>query len=71
MHGLRGGMDYCKLGTSDLLVSKVCMGTHDIRKTKHARGRGVEQLNVAFHEYGVNFIRHRPRYIPRPRAWIR
>ena len=25
--GLENGMDFCKLGTSDLEVSKVCMGT--------------------------------------------
>ena len=27
MPGLKNGMDYVKIGTSDLLVSKVCMGT--------------------------------------------
>lgn len=25
--GLKNGMDYAKLGSSDLIVSKVCMGT--------------------------------------------
>ena len=53
--GLRGGMDYCKLGTSDLLVSKVCMGTMTYGK-QNTLEEGVEQLNVAFDEYGVNFI---------------
>ena len=27
MPGLKNGMDYVKVGTSDLLVSKICMGT--------------------------------------------
>lgn len=27
VQGLKNGMDYVKVGTSDLLVSKVCMGT--------------------------------------------
>ena len=29
--GLKNGMDYCKLGDSDLVVSKVCMGTMTVR----------------------------------------
>ena len=53
--GLRHGMDYCKLGTSDLLVSKVCMGTMTYGK-QNTLEEGVTQLNVAFDEYGVNFI---------------
>jgi aryl-alcohol dehydrogenase-like predicted oxidoreductase len=53
--GLRRGMDYCKLGTSDLLVSKVCMGTMTYGK-QNTLEEGVRQLDVAFDEYGVNFI---------------
>ncbi|KAL9183661.1 hypothetical protein ACHAXT_004517 [Thalassiosira profunda] len=53
--GLKNGMDYCKLGTSDLEVSKVCMGTMTFGK-QNTLEDGVEQLNLAFDEYGVNFL---------------
>ncbi len=53
--GLRNGMDYCKIGTSDLEVSKVCMGTMTFGRQNTAE-EGVEQLNAAFDEYGVNFV---------------
>lgn len=52
---LKTGMDYCKLGTSDLEVSKVCMGTMTFGN-QNSLSEGVEQLNVAFDNYGINFI---------------
>ena len=53
--GLRNGMDYCKLGTSDLEISKVCMGTMTFGE-QNTKEEGVEQLNVAFDQYGINMI---------------
>jgi aryl-alcohol dehydrogenase-like predicted oxidoreductase len=48
-------MDYCKLGSSDLEVSKVCMGTMTFGN-QNTQQEGVEQLTTAFEEYGVNFL---------------
>lgn len=53
--GLTRGMDYAHLGTSDLLVSKVCMGTMTFGK-QNTLDEGVSQLNMAFDKYGINFI---------------
>ena len=53
--GLKNGMDYCKLGTSDLEVSKVCIGTMTFGE-QNTLEEGVEQLNLAFDHYGINFI---------------
>lgn len=53
--GLKNGMDYTKVGSSDLLVSKVCMGTMTFGK-QNTLEEGVEQLNLAFDEYGINFL---------------
>ncbi|KAL7446478.1 hypothetical protein ACHAXH_008356 [Discostella pseudostelligera] len=53
--GLQNGMDFCKLGTSDLEVSKVCMGTMTFGQ-QNTLEEGVEQLNLAFDNYGINFI---------------
>ena len=53
--GLKNGMDYVKLGSSDLIASKVCMGTMTFGE-QNTREEGVEQLNLAFDEFGVNFI---------------
>lgn len=53
--GLKNGMDYQKLGSSDLVVSKVCMGTMTFGQ-QNSLDEGVEQLNAAFDEYGVNFV---------------
>lgn len=53
--GLTQGMDYTHLGTSDLLVSKVCMGTMTFGK-QNTLDEGVSQLNMAFDKYGINFI---------------
>ena len=48
-------MDYCKLGSSDLEVSKVCMGTMTFGE-QNTLEEGVEQLNLAFDNYGINFL---------------
>ena len=52
---LSGGMDYVKLGSSDLEVSKVCMGTMTFGQ-QNTQEEGVEQLNLAWDEYGINFL---------------
>lgn len=54
--GLKRGMDYVKLGgDSDLVVSKVCMGTmtYGIQNTLE---EGVALLDKAFDDYGINFL---------------
>jgi aryl-alcohol dehydrogenase-like predicted oxidoreductase len=48
-------MDYTMLGTSDLEISKVCMGTMTYGK-QNTIEEGVNLLNVAFDEYGINFL---------------
>ena len=48
-------MDYVKLGSSDLEVSKVCMGTMTFGE-QNTLEEGVEQLNLAFDRYGINMI---------------
>jgi len=53
--GLKNGMDYVKLGDSDLEVSKVCCGTMTFGE-QNTLEEGVEQLNLVFDEYGVNFL---------------
>jgi len=53
--GLENGMDYVKLGSSDLVVSKVCMGTMTFGE-QNTIDEGVEQLNLAWDDYGVNFL---------------
>jgi len=53
--GLQNGMDYVKLGSSDLEVSKVCMGTMTFGE-QNTIDEGVEQLNLAFDEFGINFL---------------
>lgn len=52
---LKDGMDYVKLGSSDLVVSKVCMGTMTFGK-QNTLQEGVEQLNTAWDDYGINFL---------------
>jgi len=52
---LKNGMDYVKLGSSDLFVSKVCMGTMTFGK-QNTQEEGVEQLNLAWDQYGINFL---------------
>lgn len=53
--GLQSGMEYVTLGSSDLVVSKVCMGTMTFGK-QNTLEEGVQQLNLAFDKYGVNFL---------------
>lgn len=53
--GLQNGMDYTKLGSSDLEVSKVCMGTMTFGE-QNTIDEGVEQLDLAFNKYGINFL---------------
>jgi hypothetical protein len=52
---LKRGMDYVRLGNSDLIVSKVCMGTmtYGIQNTLE---EGVALLDKAFDDYGINFL---------------
>lgn len=52
---LRMAMDYVKLGDSDLLVSKICLGTMTWGE-QNTIDEGVEQLNYAFGEAGINFL---------------
>ena len=44
-----------QLGSSDLVVSEVCLGTMTWGK-QNTLEEGVAQLDVAFDEYGVNFL---------------
>lgn len=53
--GLKNGMDYQRLGDSDLVVSKVCMGTMTFGQ-QNTLEEGVQQLNTAFDKYGINFV---------------
>ena len=53
--GLENGMDYVQLGDSDLVVSKVCMGTMTFGE-QNTLEEGVEQLTKAWDTYGVNFV---------------
>lgn len=48
-------MDYTTLGSSDLNVSKICLGTMTWGE-QNTEEEGIEQLNAAFHEYGINFL---------------
>lgn len=53
--GLKNGMGYVKLGDSDLVVPKVCMGTMTFGQ-QNTIDEGVDQLDLALDEYGVNFL---------------
>jgi len=44
-----------QLGSSDLVVSDVCLGTMTWGK-QNTLEEGVEQLDLAFDEYGINFL---------------
>lgn len=52
---MSSSMDYCKLGNSDLMVSKVCLGTMTFGQ-QNTLEEGSAQLDMAVNEYGVNFI---------------
>lgn len=49
------GMDFTVLGDSDLSVSKVCLGTMTWGE-QNTLEEGVQQLDIAFNEYGINFL---------------
>lgn len=53
--GLKNGMDYVKLGDSDLVLSNICMGTMTFGN-QNTLQEGVEQLATAFGEYGINCL---------------
>jgi len=53
--GLKNGMDYVQLGDSELVVSKICMGTMTYGE-QNTLEEGVALLDRAFDEYGVNFL---------------
>jgi aryl-alcohol dehydrogenase-like predicted oxidoreductase len=48
-------MDYTQLPNSDLIVSKVCMGTMTFGQ-QNTVDQGVQKLQHAHHEYGINFV---------------
>jgi aryl-alcohol dehydrogenase-like predicted oxidoreductase len=48
-------MDYINLGSSDLSVSKICLGTMTWGQ-QNTMAEGIEQLDIAFNEYGINFL---------------
>jgi aryl-alcohol dehydrogenase-like predicted oxidoreductase len=48
-------MEYTLLGDSDLNVSKVCLGTMTWGE-QNTMAEGIEQMDIAFNEYGVNFL---------------
>ena len=48
-------MDYIPLGSSDLIVSKICLGTMTWGQ-QNTEAEGIEQMDVAFNEYGINFM---------------
>lgn len=52
---LRDGMEYRKLGTSDLLVSKVCIGAMMWGEQVNEPD-ALRMLDLAFDDFGVNFI---------------
>jgi aryl-alcohol dehydrogenase-like predicted oxidoreductase len=62
---LTEGMKYVKLGTSDLVVSEVCLGTMTFGGQVSYED-SADILNVAFDEYGVNFIDTAEMYPIRP-----
>eukprot|EP01035_Chromulina_nebulosa_P066833 gene66833-91533_t len=48
-------IDRINLGSSDLLVSKVCLGTMTWGQ-QNTEDEGIQQLNYAFNECGINFL---------------
>eukprot|EP00975_Prorocentrum_lima_P014404 3060337-Prorocentrum_lima.AAC.1 len=48
-------MKYNKLGNSDLMVSEICLGTMTWGE-QNTEAEGLEQLNVAFNDMGINFL---------------
>ncbi|KAG5187917.1 NADP-dependent oxidoreductase domain-containing protein [Tribonema minus] len=64
---LTEGMKYVKLGSSDLVVSEVCLGTMTWGE-QNTDEEAYEQLSVAFDEFGINFIDTAEMYPVQPRA---
>lgn len=48
-------MKYTNLGGSDLSVSKICLGTMTWGQ-QNTIEEGIEQLNFAFKDAGINFL---------------
>jgi aryl-alcohol dehydrogenase-like predicted oxidoreductase len=48
-------MQYKRLGRSPMMVSSICMGTMTFGE-QNTLEEGVEQLNLAFDTYGINFV---------------
>lgn len=48
-------MEYTKLGDSDLMISKICLGTMTFGQQNTAE-EAKEQLDIAFDKYGINFL---------------
>jgi len=48
-------MDYVNLGSSELKVSKVCLGTMTWGE-QNTEAEGIAQLDTAFGNYGINFL---------------
>eukprot|EP00611_Tribonema_gayanum_P026740 TRINITY_DN643_c2_g1_i4.p1 TRINITY_DN643_c2_g1~~TRINITY_DN643_c2_g1_i4.p1 ORF type:complete len:419 (-),score=75.55 TRINITY_DN643_c2_g1_i4:183-1439(-) len=53
--GLTNGMKYVKLGSSDLVVSEVCLGTMTWGEQNNEDDASA-QLDLAVDEFGINFI---------------
>ena len=52
---LKMSMDYVNLGSSELKVSKVCLGTMTWGE-QNTEAEGIAQLDTAFGNYGINFL---------------
>ena len=48
-------MEYTKLGASELLVSKVCLGSMTWGQ-QNSEAEGCAQMEYAFKECGINFV---------------
>jgi aryl-alcohol dehydrogenase-like predicted oxidoreductase len=64
---LTEGMQYVQLGESDLKVSKVCLGTMTWGQ-QNSDAEAAQQLNLAFDEFGINFIDTAELYPVPPKA---
>lgn len=54
-HKSENVIDRIKLGSSDLEISKICLGTMTWGQ-QNTESEGIEQLNSAFNDYGINFL---------------
>ena len=64
---LMEGMKYVQLGSSDLVVSEVCLGTMTWGQ-QNTDEEAAAQLNLAFDEFGVNFLDTAELYPVPPKA---